>query len=124
MKTEYSFKDKDIARLVTEVLLGGEDTVKKVRKWGPGVLRTLILEECQKYVIEHLELSVYEDWKLADQFPIALWALYDESVIDEDPIAAWFRKEKTSKHIDPEKQSELKQKTKPFVDWLLQDGDD
>eukprot|EP01065_Artemidia_motanka_P008095 TRINITY_DN1403_c3_g1_i1.p2 TRINITY_DN1403_c3_g1~~TRINITY_DN1403_c3_g1_i1.p2 ORF type:complete len:336 (+),score=133.77 TRINITY_DN1403_c3_g1_i1:77-1084(+) len=123
MRAEYGFKDKEVAKFLCATFFDG-DLVKVLRRRA-GVFRKLVADDCHKAVVESLERAVHAQRGLADKFPIALWVLWDEGIVEEDAVTSWFdRDPKPSKHIDPELQASLKEKTKPFIDWLGQDDDD
>lgn len=123
IKTDYALKDKDVARLLSEAVFGDGDASKKIRPYG-GVFRKLVKEENQKYVVETLELRVHEERELVDKFPIMLKKLWDEDVVEEDYIIQWYEKEKKSKKLDADLCGEIKEKTRPLIEWLQQDEDD
>eukprot|EP00659_Diplonema_papillatum_P018170 gene18170-28002_t len=121
IKIEYGLREKDLMRLLGESLFVDETFLKKIRPYAP-VFRRFVSEGTEKYIIDSLEILVFENKELTDKFPIAMKKLYDTEVVTEDTINAWYQSKPHK--MDKEHSALLREKSKPFIDWLQDEEDD
>eukprot|EP01064_Diplonema_japonicum_P029833 TRINITY_DN490_c4_g1_i1.p1 TRINITY_DN490_c4_g1~~TRINITY_DN490_c4_g1_i1.p1 ORF type:complete len:355 (+),score=142.94 TRINITY_DN490_c4_g1_i1:56-1120(+) len=121
IKIEYGLREKEIMKLLGEAVFTDETFLKKIKPYA-GVFKRFVADSTEKYVIECMELLIFEVPDIQDKFPIALKRLYDEEIVQEDAIITWYegKLNKNNKELS----QTLRTKSKPFIDWLQEEEDD
>jgi hypothetical protein len=124
-KTEYKLPDAELIKALWSVLLA---TVNMVGKNGQQILATFLKQikaykklftefatsaKAETALINHIQVTCYEDSKLQKLFAQIVRILYDADIVGEDAIVFWYKKGSVAKG-----RNVFVKDMEPFIKWL------
>eukprot|EP01063_Lacrimia_lanifica_P001092 TRINITY_DN10515_c0_g2_i1.p1 TRINITY_DN10515_c0_g2~~TRINITY_DN10515_c0_g2_i1.p1 ORF type:complete len:307 (+),score=131.12 TRINITY_DN10515_c0_g2_i1:59-979(+) len=119
MRALHGLSDKDVVRLLGNVVFSDDGFVKKIPKHA-GLLRRFVAPSTEKYVFEAVELLMFARPALAARFPIALKSLHDEKVVGKNSVLAWYEGKPHKANKDASAAN--RQNAKPVIEWLREEA--